>query len=458
VSDARPYQTRTLADVREAFRCGAKAVLVVSPTGSGKTYMGSQMALGHVVRGGRAVWLSHRVELVEQASRALQAAGVGVGYRGLGASAPVQVCMVQTLARRDVAPDGTLVLFDEAHHGAVGNDWTRVWRGYLDAGARGVGLTATPARADDKALDGFDALVVSTSIRDLTAQGYLVPVRWKGPRRPTGKDRIAMTPAQAWDKFARGRATVVFAPHVQAATDYRDELRKVGARCEVVSERSTPEARSAALMSLEHGALDVVCNVQVLTEGWNCPRVSCVMIARRVGSQALWIQMTGRGLRPLAGKRDCLLLDLCGQAHLLGLPDEDRTYSLDGDGIALSRPAATAVRVCRVCGCQLAEGQVKCEECGKDHSLVTPISIGGELVDWRASYVSVRDSLQPSRQALALAGILRRAKASRIAWQPGAVIRRFKGIFGYAPSAETIAMAKELNAQADAELRRRART
>jgi superfamily II DNA or RNA helicase len=784
----RNYQLRTLDDVRAVFVDGRRAALVVAPTGAGKTAMASAMAAGHVQRLGRVVFLAHRIELVEQAAKALQSAGLEVGYRGLGAAAPTQVCMIQTLARRGVAPDGTLVIFDEAHHGAKGNDWTRVWRGYLDSGARGVGLTATPARADDKALDGFDALVVSTSIRELTAQGYLVPVRWKGPRRPTGKDRIAMTPAEAWDKFARGRATVVFAPHVQAATDYRDELRKVGARCEVVSERSTPEARAAALMSLEHGALDVVCNVQVLTEGWdcldeqteilaergwigmgqvrrgermwavdpathrpelvtiddtgnrnvnpdekmvriksqhvdvrvteghslrvingddggghleemkardlvgrrgqyemalspssitgpglglsddelklaawvltdgttsdgrleiyqskrdyvaeirglldrltlpyaervrggdrlgayangkalhvfglrrqawaslpcsllfdksvgpafnglsreqfsvlwsemlkgdgeqhrgrksgwlwcnpqqadrwsalatlrgfavsvytrvrdsfrpmcrvsvrdrrtitsnpvdarsarthfeapasgesvwcvtnrlgtviarrngkvlvmgNCPRVSCVMIARRVGSQALWIQMTGRGLRPLAGKRDCLLLDLCGQAHLLGLPDEDRTYSLDGDGIALSRPAATAVRVCRVCGCQLAEGQVKCEECGKDHSLVTPISVGGELVDWRASYVAVRDSLQPSRQALALAGILRRAKASRVAWQPGAVIRRFKGIFGYPPSAETIAMAKELNAQADAELRRRART
>lgn len=454
MTESRGYQIRTLDEVREAMRGGAKAVLVVSPTGSGKTHMAAQMAAGHVARGGRTVWLAHRVELVEQAARALQSAGLEVGYRGLGAAAPTQVCMIQTLARRDVAPDGTLVIFDEAHHGAKGNDWTRVWRGYLDAGARGVGLTATPARADDKALDGFDALVVSTSIRELTDAGYLVPVRWRGPERPTGKDRIAMTPAEAWAKHARGRATVVFAPHVQAATEYCEGLRKVGARCEVVSERSTPEARAAALMSLEHGALDVVCNVQVLTEGWDCPRVSCVMVARRVGSQALWIQETGRGLRPYPGKRDCLLLDLCGNAHLLGLPDEERTYSLDGDGISLSRPAATAVRVCRVCGCPLAEGQTRCDDCGKDHALVTPISVGGELVDWRASYVAVRDRDRPAPRVLALAGMLRKAEAKR--WSEKSAYIIFQRVMGRRPDAALIAAAKRLNDEADAEMRRRA--
>jgi hypothetical protein len=197
-----------------------------------------------------------------------------------------------------------------------------------------------------------------------------------------------------------------------------------------------------------------VCNVQVLTEGWDCPPVSCVIVGRRVGSQALWMQMTGRGLRPDPGKRDCLLLDLCGMAHVLGLPDEDRIYSLDGEGIALARPVDSHVRVCRVCGTPLEIGQARCQECGKDHSLVTPIAIGSDLVDWRAAYVRVRDATRPSREALALAGILRRAKKSAVPWKPRAVVFRFKAIFGYEPDGQTISMAKRLNEQADAEFKK----
>jgi DNA repair protein RadD len=450
----RPYQSRTLDDCLELARAGKRAVLVVSPTGSGKTCMGSMMAAVHVQSDKRVVWLAHRVELVEQAARALQSFGLQVGYRGIGASAPVQVCMVQTLARRDVAPDGTLVIADEAHHFASGNDWTRLTRGYLDAGAFLVGLTATPARSDDKALPGFQEIVVSVTIRELQAQGFLVPLRWKGPDRPTPKDRLARTPADAWDRHARQRTTVVFAPHVKAAEDYCADLRKLGARCEVVSERCKPEERASILASLEHGQLDVVCNVQVLTEGWDCPRVSCIVVARRVGSQALWIQIAGRGLRPSPGKRDCLLLDLCGMAHLLGLPDEDHVYSLSGDGIALARPVNTRVRVCRVCGCELAPLETRCPECGKDHSLITPIAIGSELVEWRAAYVRVRDEMKPSRQVLALAGIIRRAKKSSVPWKPRAVIYRFKSIFGYEPDSNTIALAKKLNADADQEMRK----
>jgi DNA repair protein RadD len=449
----RPYQLRTLAECRAHYRDGKRAVLVVAPTGSGKTCMGSMAVAAHIAKGDRrAVWLAHRIELVEQAARALHGFGLEVGYRGLGASAPVQVCMVQTLARRDLAPDGTFVVVDEAHHQVVGGDWARVLRGYLDEGARVLGLTATPARSDDRALEGFDGLVVSTTIGELVDDGHLVPVRWMGPDRPTGKDRLAKSPAEAWSKHARRRPTVVFAPHVQAANDYCEEFRKVGARCEVVSERSTPESRAAVLMSLEQGALDVVCNVQVLTEGWDCPRVSCVIVARRIGSQALWVQMTGRGLRPHEGKRDCLLLDLCGMAHVLGLPDEARTYSLTGEGITLSRPAACAVRLCRVCGCQLEDGQLRCEECGKDHALVTPISVGGELTDWRSCYVRARDALAPSRAVLSLAGILRKAEAAH--WHHGAALIRFKAIFKRHPRTEEIEMAKRLNQQADVEFRK----
>lgn len=449
----RPYQTRTLDDCRAAFASGKRAVLVVSPTGSGKTCMGSMMAAGHVQRGGRVVWLAHRVELVDQAARALRSMGLEVGCRGLSPGAPVQVHMVQTLARRDLGPDGTLVVADEAHHFAIGGDWTRVLKGYLDCRARIVGLTATPARADGKALEGFDALVVSTTIAELTGERHLVPVRWLGPDSPTRKDRIQSSPADAWSKHARGRTTVVFAPHVQAMQDYADEFRRLRCRVDVVSDRSRPEERAGVLARLEAGLLDVVVNVQVLTEGWDCPRVSCVIVGRRVGSQALWVQMTGRGLRPHDGKRDCLLIDLCGMAHTLGLPDEPRTYSLDGDGMVLARKGSAPVRLCRVCGVPLGDA-VRCEECATDHAQVTPVSLGGDLVEWRARYEAALRELRPSRPAIALAGILRKARSAEKPWKPRAAAIRFRAIFGREPDAETMRQARQLNELADDEFAR----
>lgn len=442
----RDYQRRTLADCRDAIAAGKRAILVVSPTGSGKTCMGSMMARGRAVhRGERVVWLAHRTELIDQACRTLRSFGLDVGARGLAPSAPVQVASVQTLTRRDIGPDGTLVILDEAHHYPVGGDWSRVLRGYLDEGATVIGLTATPARGDDKALEGFDHLIVSTTIADLMRDGHLVRVRWLGPDAATPKDRLQLSPAEAWSKHARGRPTVVFAPHVQAAQDYAQEMRKVGCRAEAVSERMAPEERAKALARLEDGSLDALCNVQVLTEGWDCPRVSCVIVARRVGSQALWVQMTGRGLRPHPGKSDCLLVDLCGMAHTLGLPDEARTYSLTGEGMVLARPGA-AIRLCRVCGIPLGDA-VRCPECSSDHAQVTPVSLGGPLVEWRIRYEAALRELTPTKPVIALAGILRKQKSG----DGRSAAHVFRAIFGRWPDARTIQQAKDLNALADDE-------
>jgi superfamily II DNA or RNA helicase len=431
--------------------------LLVSPTGSGKTFIGSQIAhryiAKHATSGGRVVWVAHRDELIDQACSALRMTGLTVGARGVGASANVQVAMIQTLARRREAPDGTLVVLDEAHHYSDGAaTWTDVARAYLANGAKIVGLTATPARADGQALHGFDALHTVAQIGELVSLGHLVPLRWRGPRRMLGKGLIARTPAEAWERHARGRRTVVFAPNVAEAERYALGFHAIGASARVVSDRCSADERASALDSLANGSLDVLCNVNVLTEGWDCPRVSCVIVGRRCGSQGLWIQMTGRGLRTYEGKEDCVLLDLCGLAHVLGRPDDDRVYQLDGEGITLAAKNPIAgMRLCRVCGAPL-EDRAKCGECGKDHSAAEMRSVAEDLDDWRDAYAAALREIKPTKPAIALASMMR--QATEKGWKPGAVAFRFKGIFKRFPDIATKRTAEQLNALSDYEFRK----
>jgi superfamily II DNA or RNA helicase len=436
----RHYQSRTLDACRVQFRAGKQAVLVVSPTGSGKSLMGGLMAQGHVSRGGRVVWLGHRAELRHQATAMLRGLGLHVGG-GTSASAPVQVCSVQALTRSRTAPEGNLIVADECHHFAEGNGWTDLLRAYLGAGARIVGLTATPARADGQALHGFDALVVAAQIRELTAAGHLVPLRLKRAEHMLGKDRIAQTPVDAYLEHARGRHAVVFAPHIKAAEEYASGFRGLGVACEIVTGKTPKFTRETILGKFSTGGLPVLINVAVLTEGWDATICDCVILARGCGSPGLLVQMTGRGLRPHLGKADCLLIDLRGVTWLHGRPDADAQYALTGEGIVL-RGAQPGERICRVCGVPMGDALV-CPECGRETAMVVPQATGDKLVDWEeVAHEAVKEQLKPNRAVLSLAGMIRKHKL-------GKALVMFRHIFKRHPDARTVAQAQAFNRAKD---------
>jgi len=402
----RPYQLRTLDACRDHFRAGKRAVLVVAPTGSGKTCMGAEMTRGQVERGGRVVWLVHRRELVTQSVRTLLDLGLDVGWRGREVEAPVQVCTIQALvAAREVPDDIRLVIVDEAHHMAKGGLWAELVRTYLRARARLVGLTATPARADDSALEGFDAIVVAAQIGELQRLGHLVALKIKRPGHLLKPDKIAQRPVDAYLEHARGRSAVVFAPHVKAAEEYASDFRGLGIAAEVVTAKTKPDVRVAASVRFCKGELQVLVGVGVFTEGWDAPICSCVILGRGCGSISLLRQMTGRGLRPSPGKSDCLLLDLRGVTHAFGRPDEDCIYALEGSGIALARPIA-GPRLCRVCQLPLGDLLV-CPECSAEHDLVTPAATGEKLVDYdEVAHEAVKSVMRPRRDVLSLSGMI----------------------------------------------------
>lgn len=369
----REYQSRAVDALSNEFRRGKRAPILVAPTGSGKTVMLSQCVARHLQRPEKYVnWYAHRGELVEQAARTLhEKFGLPVGYGGLSISAPIQVLTVQAALSRGRVRDGTLNVFDEAHHFAsAAEDWFRIRQAHAKAFI--VGATATPERGDGQALDGFDGIVVAAQISELQAMWKedpslgLVPVETLRPAKPLGKNRIARSPVDVYKKVGAGRRNVVFSPNVPAAVAFCEEFNAAGIPAAVITGKLRAGGHvDQALADFAAGKLRVLCNVHILTEGWDCPSVGMITIAREIHSDGLWMQMCGRGMRPSPGKTVCTVADLFGSWHYRGDPDEDREFSLTGLGIRRTADAGGRRRFCKTCGTEIAQGETKCSGCDR---------------------------------------------------------------------------------------------
>ncbi len=387
----RPYQREAVAAVLAARRRGVRRMLVCLPTGAGKTVVFAQLA--RLARRPVLV-LAHREELLAQArDKLVRALGAEVavaieqGPRRAERDARVAVCSIRSLrperlARLIEGRTPGLVIYDECHHAAA-EDNRRVLTalGCFDAGWEGtlVGFTATTARGDGQGLDAvFEEIVYARSLPEMIGDGYLVPLR--GFRVATGADLTRITGragdlpedelAEAVDieernalvartiqELARDRRTIAFCVTVAHAQHLRRALTAVGVRAGVVHGAMDAEARARALADFAAGRIQALCNVAVLTEGFDDPGVSCVAMARPTRSPGLYAQCVGRGTRLAPGKRDCLVLDFCDVStlslvtlpSLFGMP---RGLDLEGrdasearrvfDQIAFDHPAFEA--------------------------------------------------------------------------------------------------------------------
>lgn len=359
--ELRDYQEQALDRLRAQYEAGLRRLLLVLPTGAGKTVVAAHVMHQYALRGERVLFLAHRRELIFQAAAKLEAYGLSSDAGGelsvaLGGDAryapnrPIQVASIQTALRRLDAlrlDEVALVVIDEAHRARAGS-YEQIL-GAVPPSAFVLGLTATPYRADRKRLKGlaFEDRVRGPEVADLIARGALVPPRvFASPRAPrlrdvglrggdydTAKLAGVMNTTMLngdivtnWMKHAPERKTVVFAVNIEHSLAIAEEFRRAAVPVAHL-DGSTPNGeRAQILRELETGKLQVVCNVGVLTEGWDCPPVSCVVLARPTKSRGLWRQMVGRALRPAPGKVDCLVLDHAGSHYEHGsivAPDVD---------------------------------------------------------------------------------------------------------------------------------------
>ena len=331
----RPYQNEAKQRIAAQWEAGRSRTLLVLPTGTGKTIVFASVAADRVRAGDRVLILAHRGELLQQAADKLRrSTGLVCAVEKAESSCldswfRVVVGSVQTLqrpARLERFPPnyfGTIII-DEAHH-AVTDGYRRILDYFADA--KVLGVTATPDRGDMRDLgEVFDSLAFEYKLTDAIREGYLcrilaqtIPlqldisgVTLSGGDYAVGDLGTALDPyldqiAAEMTARCAGRRTVVFLPLIRTSQKFRDLLNAHGFRAAEVNGQSPDRAQ--VLEDFAAGRYNVLCNSMLLTEGWDCPAVDCVVVLRPTKVRSLYSQMVGRGTRLAEGKTDLLLLD-----------------------------------------------------------------------------------------------------------------------------------------------------
>jgi len=418
----RDYQEICIQEVRQAIAAGYRKILVVAPTGSGKTVIAAQIVKLAAQKFRRSMFLAHRRELIYQCADKLIKFGVDHGILMAGeypyGAADCQVASIQTLVARCITtekmplPNSDVVIIDEAHR-SLAPSYLTVINHYGEQVV--IGLTATPIRGDGKGLGHvYDYMVQCPSISELIRRGYLIMPQTFAPTIPDltgvrikGGDYNEQDLEQAmlqrglvgdivghWHRLAHDRSTIVFASGVKHSIHLRDEFHRQGVRVAHIDGDTDLKERKTILADLRSGLLRVVTNCMVLTEGFDEPKLSAGVIARPTKNIGLYLQMGGRILRPCeeSGKTDARLIDHSGNVYEHGFIQDDHDWVLE-KGRALKTNNEERQRdlderkpiTCVMCA-TVYTGQLICPHCG-----YTPEKYGkfvesrsGDLMEVRA--------------------------------------------------------------------------
>lgn len=350
--ELRPYQQEAMDAILEAWENGTHKTLLVLPTGCGKTIVFAKVTEERVRQGDRVLILAHRGELLEQAADKIRkATGLGCATEKaeetcLGSWFRITVGSVQSMMResrlsRFPGDYFDTIIIDEAHH-CISDSYQRVLHHFPEA--RVLGVTATPDRGDMKNLGQvFESLAYEYTLPRAIKEGYLSPIKavtiplkvdltsvgvqsgdFKAGDLGTALDPYLEGIATEMEKYCRDKKTVVFLPLVKTSQKFRDILNAHGFQAAEVNGES--QDRTEILQEFADGRYNVLCNSMLLTEGWDCPSVDCIVVLRPTKVRSLYCQMVGRGTRLFPGKDHLLLLDflwhterheLCHPAHLI---------------------------------------------------------------------------------------------------------------------------------------------
>ncbi len=409
----RGYQLAGITKVKARLAGGARRVLVVAPTGSGKTSILAQIARTVVEREGSVLILAHRVELIDQAYARLVSAGIPRAWLGVirggdprrNPGARVQVASVDTLrgwVGTRPLPKASVVIVDEAHRSAAAS-YVKIAEAYPDA--KILGFTATPWRLDGKGLrEQFDDLVVVATLPQMIDAGYLVPLRCYS--HPAGLDlggvavrggdfvqedlaermrsrALLGSLVEEYQRRALGRVAFAFAVSIEHAQEIAESFNAAGIPAAAIHGGTESTERSKALEGLRAGRIKVLANVQLFTEGTDVQEVKCLILARPTLSHALAFQMIGRGMRPCpeTGYEDCVVLDHAGVLSIHGHPLEPQEYNLEPP--KKRKVGAGQTKTCPSCEREVPAGATLCE-CGHvwERAEREPlVKIPGQLVE-----------------------------------------------------------------------------
>lgn len=337
----RPYQADAIKAVHDGWREWDREILVMA-TGTGKTYTAKKI-IEDRLRFGSVLFMAHRDELIEQARATFGDSGKVKGSET--DIRPITVASVQTLARRPRYDGFSTLIIDEAHH-ATSESYQKILETYK--GAKVLGLTATP---DRKGLgDVFEGIAYEYGLRQAVTDGYLSPIaartipididltklRTRMGDFEIGGMVAALEPyldeiAASMVEYCMDRKTIVFLPLVSMAQEFALMLEGHGFDAREVNGQSQDRHETLEWFS-RAGKGSVLCNAMLLTEGYDCPDVDCIVCLRPTKVRSLYSQIIGRGTRLAPGKRNCLVLDflwlstqhdLCRPASLITANDDD---------------------------------------------------------------------------------------------------------------------------------------
>ena len=381
----RPDQQKVQDAVSARLRAGHRRVLIVGETGFGKTHLMASMMRSAASRGMRSIFVTHKRELLTQASATFTGYGIDHGVIAPSFSRQpehlVQLASVATLAREaGNLPPARLVCFDEAHHVAAPT-WSAVDQAFGDAFR--VGLTATPLRADGKPLGPyFDCIVQAPPGRWLEQMGFLAPTRHFAPRSTldvsdvriargdyhrgdlglaVGRSAIDRDALAAYQRLTAGLPALAFASGLDHSERFVALCNAAGIPAEHVDGKTPTTERDGAIARFARAEINILSSVDLFAEGLDLPGIQAVLMLRPTMSLSLYRQMAGRARRPAPGKRYATIIDVVGNWQRHGLANDVRQWSLDP---APSAPQDHSRRLTVCANCDLvAEHRAFCAGC-----------------------------------------------------------------------------------------------
>ena len=354
----RDYQIEICEKVNEAFEAH-RSVMMQMPTGTGKTVVLASLVKQYLNRDAdcSVLIVAHRIELIEQTGTFLNHFGIDYGVIA-GGKRPavlkrVMVASVQTLSKNlDIGLSPSLVVIDEAHH-ALAKTYQMLWTAWPEA--KFLGLTATPYRmSGDGFTDLFEVLVDSWSVKQFIADGWLSPYDYYSIRpdseeqqeidslKKRGADgdfqmkelreKLDVRPSierlfEAFERFAFDKKGIIYAIDIAHAEHIAEFYRLQGVNAVAISSKTPAKERAEVIRTFkDENRIQILVSVDLFSEGFDCPDVEFIQMARPTLSLAKYLQMVGRGLRPCKGKQCCTIIDNVGLYRTFGLPSVDRDW------------------------------------------------------------------------------------------------------------------------------------
>lgn len=405
-TELRDYQQGADRGIRRVFSSdGPNRIMTQMPTGAGKTKLAAHLALNSMAKGHRVAFTVPFISLINQTAESFQAEGlepirdIGViqaDHEWANGHAPLQVCSLATLARRDIDLGAKLVLVDEAH---IHNKFLYKWM-EREPDTVFIGLSATPwSRGLGKY---WDQLVIGTTTQDLINQKYLSDFRVFAPSSPdldglkvvrgdweqkelgrrVTEPKLIASIVDTWLERAEGRPTILYAVNRAHAKQSQEQFLAAGVSAGYVDAHTDRDERERVRTAFHAGDLSVVCNVGVLVAGvdWD---VRCVVLACPTRSEIKFVQMVGRGLRTAKGKDYCMVLDHSDTHQRLGFVTDIHHSRLDtGKEVEKSERQAPEPKPCPKCKFLMPPKTRTCEVCGFERVAQSGVGVKqGELIE-----------------------------------------------------------------------------